>query len=163
MPLRPLEYHGDPIIIEDIPVYVADDGRIHFVANGRIDTDGSGSSHGDKWHLHDTSLHVDGKPLNADEDFYIVLPPQIINAVKPIVLGCQARVKNRLNGKVFPAVVGDVGPKRRLGELSWSLANALGLDPNPNTGGVDHLVIEYDVFPGVPAEVNGKTYPLQAS
>lgn len=138
------------------------DGQvIRFRAKGRIDDDGTGPSHGDRYHQSDTSLHHFGRALNADEDHYIVLPPQVIHSVVPVVLGCQAYVTYR--GKREAAVVGDVGPHSRLGEISVALAQSLSIDPNPNSGGVDSDDLFYEVYPGVPAVVGNKTYSLQHS
>lgn len=160
MSLAPLLYNGEPIIIESCPVLIAADGRIHFVARARIDNDGTGPANGDPYHQSHTSYKPD---LNADVDLFIVVPPQILYAVAPVVLGCQARVCNPKNGKVSAAVVGDIGPHKRLGEISTALARALGINSNPNTGGEDSSIIEYDLWPGHAASVNGKDYHLQPS
>jgi hypothetical protein len=137
-----------------------DDGCVTWFGYGRIDDDGTGSGHGDPDHQADTSLHLNGQPLNADIDQYIVVPPQIIVGVKGVVLGCQAHVTYRFLQAV--AVVGDIGPHAKLGEMSIALANALGIDSNPNTGGVDEApAVYYHIHPGQAAIVNGKQYNLQ--
>ena len=92
---------------------------------------------------------------------YIVVPPAIRNGVKGVVMGCLAHVTNTLNGKHIAAVVGDIGPRKKIGEISCACASAIGLNPSPISGGVDEHVIEYVIFPGVPAIVNGETYNLQ--
>lgn len=160
MSLQPLHYRGAPLVIESCPVLVADDGRVHFTAHGRIDNDGTGPANGDPYHQNTTSYKPD---LNADVDIFIVVPPQIINAVSPIVLGCQARVFNPRNGKSTAAVVADVGPSHRLGEISTECARVLGIPSNPNTGGEDSPIIQYDLWPGLAATVGDKTYHLQPS
>lgn len=137
------------------------DESVVFRANGRIDIDGSGPSHGDPCYQADTTLHLDGKPLNSDVDKYIVLPPTIVKAVPGIMLGCQALVLNIKNGRQTHAVVGDIGPSRKLGELSAACALALGISPNPNIGGTDDFILNYTVWPGVAAVVDGKQYQLQ--
>lgn len=126
-----------------------DGKQIRFTARGRIDDDGSGGAHGDKFHESETSLKLAGRSLNADAVRYIVVPPQIIRGVPPVVLGCLCEVS--YNGTTAEAVVGDVGPHDRLGEMSRALAIALGIDSNPNTGGVDAPVVEYLLTPGVAA------------
>ncbi len=142
--------------VEDQPIYW--DGKtVSYNGYGRIDDDGTGGAHGDPYHQSDTSLHNDGHPLNADVDRYIVVPPQILDGVKPIVLGSKAVVTYQ--EKTADAVVGDVGPHHRLGEMSMALASALGINPNPNIGGVDSPVVHYEITPGVAAE----GYKLQAS
>ena len=41
------------------------------------------------------------------------------------------------NNKVEYAVVGDTGPTQIIGEASYATAKALGIDPDPETGGTD--------------------------
>lgn len=143
------------------PILEEDDGKIHFVADLDVDVDGSGSSHGDPYFQPNTSLHFEGKPLNADEDDFIVVPADLPHLVKGIVLGCQARVTNHRNGRTLSCVVGDLGPTTKDGEASRSLALKLGVNPSPINGGEDFAVILYEFWPGVPAVVNGKHYSLQ--
>ncbi len=139
------------------------DGSVTYTAKAMIDTDGSGPLHGDPCAQTDTSLHLDGKALNADIDRYIVVPPAIINGVKGIVLGCQAYCQNIRNGMTTAAVVGDIGPRKKLGEMSVACAKALGINPSPTTGGEESHIIFYSLKPGIPAVVNGKQYTLKAS
>lgn len=147
--------------IEGEDIIEEDDGRIKFRAKAAVDTDGIGPHHHDPDAQSDTSLHLDGKPLNADEDIYIVLPPQIIEKVRGIVLGCQSVLHNLKNGMSTCAVVGDIGPHRKIGEISVACAAAIGIDPSPTTGGEDSHVIDYVIYPGQAAIVNGKKYQLQ--
>jgi hypothetical protein len=138
-----------------------DGDRLTFLSCAMIDGDGAGPSHGDPDFQDDTTLHFEGKPLNADSDSFIVLPPQLICAVEGIVLGCKATVLNATNGMQTDAVVGDVGPTDKLGEISIACAAAIGVPSSPTTGGVARRVIRYAIWPGVPAVVNGRTYALQ--
>ncbi len=147
--------------IEGEDIVLEDDGKVRYKAKAAIDADGIGPSHGDPDKQDDTSLHHNGQPLNADVDQYIVVPPAIISGVQPIVLGSQAHVTFR--GKTVPAVVGDIGPHRKLGEISVACAKALGIPSSPVSGGVDEHVVEYVIEPGVAAEVNGVSYQLQPS
>jgi hypothetical protein len=144
---------------ELIPVHLwlQPDGRVTFKADADIDVDGSGPSHGDPYYQPDTSLHLLGQPLNSDVDRYIVVPPAIIRFVKPVVLGCMAKVTYR--GKTTDAVVGDVGPRTKAGEISRACAIALGINPSPISGGVDSIEVDYEIFPGTPAP----GYALQPS
>ena len=134
---------------------------MRFKGRGRIDNDGSGPANGDPYHQNDTSLHLHGKPLNAEVDRFIVIPSQIVTMVPQIVLGSQAFVRYR--GKTVRAVVGDKGPRKRLGEISTCLARDLGIDPNPNTGGVDTPDLEYEIILGEPAVTENQRYELQLS
>lgn len=149
--------------IEGEDVTEHDDGSVTFRSCARVDTDGSGPLHGDPDAQADTSLHRDGKPLNADVDKYIVTPPAIIAGVKDIVLGCQAIIVNTRNGRSAYAVVGDIGPHRKIGEISVAAAKALGINPSPTRGGEDAHVVEYTLWPGVAAVVDGVQYALKSS
>jgi hypothetical protein len=149
--------------IEGEDIVLGNDGKISYKSKAAIDADGIGPSHGDPDKQDDTSLHRDGQPLNADVDQYIVVPPAIIAGVAPTVLGSQAHVTNTLNGKSCEAVVGDIGPHKKLGEISVACAKALGIPPSPVSGGVDEHVVEYVIEPGKAAVVNGVTYQLQPS
>lgn len=149
--------------IEGEKITELNDNSVTFYAKLAVDTDGSGPLHGDPCAQADTSLHMNGKALNADVDKYIVVPPAIINGVKGIVLGCQAYVTNLSNGRTSETVVGDIGPHKKLGEASVALAKALGLNSSPTSGGTDEHIIHYSLRPGVPAVVDGKTYVLQKS
>ncbi len=135
------------------------DGPCSVMADADVDVDGSGSSHGDPDYQPDTTLHLNGKPLNADVDKFIVLPGPCIHGVHGTVMGCQATVHYR--GESSQAVVGDQGPTRKIGELSRALAIALGIPPSPINGGVDDASVRYEWQPGVAAVVDGKAYDLQ--
>lgn len=102
--------------IEGEPITLGDDGKIRYKAKAAIDDDGIGKSHGDPDFQNNTTLQQNGHALNADEDRYIAIPPAIIAGVAPIVLGSQAHVTNTRNGKTCSAVVGDIGPHRKLGK-----------------------------------------------
>jgi hypothetical protein len=95
---------------------------------------------------------------------YIVVEGFIRRRAKGVVLGCQARVSVLDNeGKITDstwAVVGDIGPLYKLGEISMSAADGIAIDSNPRTGGTDKRIVLYEMWPGVPAFVNGKTYDL---
>jgi hypothetical protein len=138
-----------------------DDGSLSFHAKAAIDSDGIGLSHGDPDWQGDTALHFNGRALNADKDRYIVVPPLIIESVNGVVLGCKAVVTNLLTGRSTPAVVGDIGPHSKLGEISIACAASIGVDQSPVVGGEDRPVIFYQLWPGQPAVVFGVEYTLQ--
>ena len=138
-------------------------GAVCYVGTGHVDADGSG---GNPWGDPDfqprTSLkRPDGNWLNANEERYIAVPPGVVSGVRPIVLGCQAWVLYR--GHCVSAVVADVGPAGKLGELSVACARAMGMNPSPTRGGEDKPVVHYILWPGIPAQVDGRQYHLQAS
>ncbi|MEU6853761.1 ricin-type beta-trefoil lectin domain protein [Actinacidiphila alni] len=61
------------------------------------------------------------------------------------------------NNKVVYAVFADEGPDDIIGEASYATATALGIDPNPATGGTEGPVT-FIVFPGkVPSPVENNT------
>lgn len=149
--------------IEGEPITELSDGSVTYRAKAAVDTDGSGPLHGDPDAQAETSLKLGGKSLNADLDCYVIVPPAIIRGVKGIVLGSQAHVVNLKTGLSCDAVVGDIGPHKKLGELSVACAHSLGIPPSPVDGGLEEHVVFYHIRPGVPAVVNGKQYALQPS
>lgn len=146
---------GDTIFISDAKPPI-----IFWVSKAAIDGDGSGPSHSDPDFQSDTSLHFNGSPLDSDQVRYIVVPPAILEGVPEIVLGCQAFAT--YGDRCFSAVVGDIGPRKKLGEISIALARALGIPCSPTTGGVPSGVA-FQVRPGVPADVDGVIFNLQPS
>lgn len=134
---------------------------VSYVAKAAIDGDGSSNNpEGDPDFQPSTSLKVNGASLNADIERYIVVPPAIIRGVAPVVLGSQAWVSYK--GREMTAVVADVGPKAKIGEISIACAKALGIPSSPLSGGVPSGV-SYKIRPGVAAFVDEKHYPLQPS
>jgi Fungal chitosanase of glycosyl hydrolase group 75 len=138
--------------------------RLQWDAGMTIDCDGSGGNpDNDPYFQPETSLKNKGKSLNAYKTAFIVVPPFVIGCVKPIVMGCQAAVINLQNGLVTPAVVGDCGPTKKIGEASCKCAEDIGLDGDPNSGGTEKKIVRYMIWPGIPALVDGITYKLQPS
>lgn len=149
--------------IEWEPITENDDLSVSYKSCARIDGDGTGPSHGDPDYQNATTLQHNGHSLNADVDKYIVVPPAIISGVAGIVLGSQAHCLNTLNGQECYAVVGDIGPHLKLGEVSIASAQALGIPSSPTTGGEERHVVRYTIRPGVAAVVDGMQYELQPS
>jgi hypothetical protein len=148
--------------IGGVDVTQEDDNRIHYVSHAMIDGDGSGPSHGDPDFQSDTTLHHEGRALNADEVPYIVVPPQVRSLARGVVLGSQAQVTRISTASRTMAVVADIGPHGKIGEMSIACAKALGVPSSPTTGGSDAMDFLYEIFPGTPAVVNGVTYELAA-
>jgi hypothetical protein len=92
---------------------------------------------------------------------YVVVPPVIIQKTQGVVRGCFARVTYK--GKSVDCMVGDVGPKRKVGEISIAAARDVGMNPSPRTGGEDRKIVQYEVFPGRKATINGVEYSLMRS
>lgn len=107
--------------------------------------------------LFDASIINERNPrrfVDAASIPYVVLPPEGFKHAK---LGDFATVVNLRNGKVAGAIVADESaPELPMGEGSIALANALGIDSNPRTGGVEQGVA-YVIYPG---SGNGKPQPL---
>jgi peptidoglycan hydrolase-like protein with peptidoglycan-binding domain len=118
---------------------------LYFKAGAAIDVDGSGPSHGDPYKQYQTSLSLKGGGYpNADKVPYFVLPPQVAKQYGAKVgdLGLIRR-----GDQVIPAVFADVGPRKKIGELSRYAAQQLGIPASPISGGTNKGV-EYLVFPG---------------
>lgn len=80
---------------------------------------------------------------------YIAVPPIVISHTTGVVRGCRARVTWK--GKSIDAVVGDKGPRNKIGELSIAAARALGMPDSPRTGGITKAEVLYELWPGQPA------------
>lgn len=101
------------------------------------------------------------RPIPANEVPYIALPPRIYMPrdkmgyhvpgtgplgsvqVRP---GDYVRVTHK--GTTVYAIFVDGGPGNEVGEVSMYLAEALGLSPNPNAGGIDGQEVTYEILPG---------------
>ena len=95
----------------------------------------------------------DGRPLIADQLPYVVLPlASDIWDFHDSGLAGGTVVAVVYEDAVAYGVVGDLGPSGQIGEASYATAAALGIDPDPSTGGVNGKVVDYIAFPGVVAE-----------
>jgi hypothetical protein len=90
-----------------------------------------------------------GNPLDAANLPYVVVPGASTKwsaSANGLKLGDVILVLYK--GQIEYAVYGDVGPSAIIGEASYATAQALGIDPNPSTGGVDTPDVLYVAFPG---------------
>jgi hypothetical protein len=86
---------------------------------------------------------------------YVVLHPKALNHAR---LGDFATVVNLQNGRISGAIVADESaPNLPVGEGSIALAQALGINANPRTGGKDGDVA-YLIYPG---SGSGRPRPLK--
>lgn len=116
------------------------------------DVDGSPYWKDDPCGQNETSLHYQGKALNGDVVPFIVVPPGIIQAVPDVVMGCQGAIYYK--GRDCPVVVGDLGPRRKIGEASPAALRAVGLPALHNgNGGLDEQAMLFRIWPGVPARL----------
>jgi hypothetical protein len=120
---------------------------IFYESKMSIDADGAGDAwKSDPWGQPETSLrYADGRSLNPTRLHFVVLPGGFAKTVPGLRLGDVVAVVYR--GQVAYGIYGDVGPKRKIGEGSIKLAETLGIDADPKTGGAAGGVL-YMVFPG---------------
>jgi hypothetical protein len=77
---------------------------------------------------------------------YVVLPPEVSRQLGAR-LGDFAVVIRSRTRQLAEAIFADIGPRRKIGEGSIALADALGIPSSPRRGGVNRGVI-YVIFPG---------------
>lgn len=145
-------YATDAGLAPTIPVCGAN-GAVWWHADMDIDCDGVTTAecniNTDPAYQNDTSLHTStGEPFNAATMPYVVVPSisarwgyssanTELGAVMAVIY----------NGKVEYGVFADTGPADIIGEASYAMANALGINPDPADGGIDSGVT-YMVFKG---------------
>ena len=81
----------EPLIVID-KVLIAGAGGfryIAFISDLDICNDGSGPDYDDPSYQSQTAYYNGGKYLNADEDKYIVIPPQVLAEVRTILKAVQ--------------------------------------------------------------------------
>ncbi|MEU7581077.1 glycoside hydrolase family 75 protein [Streptomyces sp. NPDC041068] len=132
-------------------------GAVFWKADMDIDCDGQPtkacSRRTDPLFFHATAFQQsDGRQLNAERLPYVVVPGpsrRWNHAEHGITGGTVAAVIHR--GRVQYAVVGDTGPTDLIGEASYATAKALGIRPDPKSGGVGSGVT-YVFFKGPKAK-----------
>jgi len=94
-----------------------------------------------------------GMPLDAATLPYVVLPsPSTLWSFRTSGLAMGSVVAVIYQDRVEYGVAGDTGPTDIIGEASYRMAELLGIDPDPSTGGAD-TGVAYIAFTGVDAEV----------
>ncbi|MFD4501674.1 glycoside hydrolase family 75 protein [Streptomyces sp. NPDC058457] len=154
------KYRTDDETSATIPV-CGKNGAVFWKADMDIDCDGQRTTNcnedRDPWYQDDTAFHQsNGQPLKAESLPYIVVPStsSIWNYSSAGIKGGGV-VAVIYNNKVEYAVVGDTGPTNIIGEASYATAKALGIDPDPATGGADSGVT-YILFK------NSKVSPIES-
>lgn len=84
------------------------------------------------------------KYVNSEEIPYIALPPAFKHW--GVHVGDFGMVINLNNMKMSSVIYADIGPAEKIGEGSIALANALGINSKPRTGGADQNIF-YLIFP----------------
>lgn len=136
------KYRTDEETSATIPV-CGKNGAVFWKADMDIDCDGeitaACNEDTDPWFQNGTAFETSaGKPLNAEKLPYVVVPSasSIWNYGDAGIKGGGV-VAVIYNNKVEYAVVGDTGPNKIIGEASYATAKALGIDPDPETGGAE--------------------------
>lgn len=140
-------------------------GAVWWTSDMDIDCDGgqSAACKADPWYLPETSAtDSNGNPLDASTLPYIVVPLES-NGFDPathgVHLGDVAAVIYQ--GKLVYAIFGDEGPQGIIGEGSYALAELLGIDSDPATGGTDGPVT-FIVFTSDGAKVSKNEDTVEA-
>ncbi|WP_019547414.1 glycoside hydrolase family 75 protein [Streptomyces sulphureus] len=100
-------------------------------------------------------VQSDGEPLNSATLPHVVVPlPSDVwdHAASDVNCGTVGAVV--YEDKVVYGVIGDKGPDSIIGEASYAMADELGIDPDPATGGVSGKVVGYVTFPGTEVSKN---------
>jgi N-acetylmuramoyl-L-alanine amidase len=164
-PVPPDDKLTELLTIDPVTIYQKNNGKyVCFESDLDICNDGSGPSHGDPSYQSETAYYSGGKGggefLNADVDKYIVIPPQVRSKVPPVVMGCKARLTNLITGVVEDGVTGEIGPDDMTGEAAYCLAKIINPAITHNSGDKKGNYL-YELWPGIPATVDGFTYKLQ--
>ena len=122
-------------------------GAVAWTADFDVDCDGKMSTEcnlqTDPAYMNQTAATDSmGNPLDAAKLPYVVVPGKSTRfdyRAAGLAMGSVFAVV--YNDEVQYAVAGDVGPVAIIGEGSYALADLLGIDPDPRTGGTDEPVL----------------------
>jgi hypothetical protein len=128
-------------------------GAVFWKADMDIDCDGKQSAQCNSttdpfFQAQTSAVDSQGDPLDSAALPYVVIPgisSRFDYSAHGIAFGTVVAVI--YGGKVTYAVFGDTGPTSIIGEASYATASALGIDPDPSTGGVD-TGVTYIAFTG---------------
>ncbi len=149
-------YGGGQVYIYKLPTNPA---TYVYTSSGAIDCDGQATIHctgtTDSLYQGQTSFtQSDGRPLNAELLPWYVLPEtpnSIFDYANRKIYGGEAGLV-LYNGKMEFGVFGDERGRDSgnsaglaIGEISYSMASALGIDPDPDYGGIE-IGVTYVVF-----------------
>jgi hypothetical protein len=101
----------------------------------------SGTAHIDSTYDEDSPYRY----IDSERIPFMVLPGKHSNGAK---LGDVCLCYNTTTGDNCYGIYADIGPGGKIGEGSMRMADALGLDSNPKTGGTQNKIIAYLLFPG---------------
>ena len=135
-------------------------GAVFWTADLDVDCDGQRTDQcnesTDPDFLPETAcVESDGDPMDSAAVPHIVVPlPSGIWDHRDFDVNCGTVAAVVYKDKVVYGVVGDKGPASIIGEASYGMAEALGINPNPSSGGVEGEVVAYVAFPGTKATKN---------
>jgi hypothetical protein len=158
-------YATDSGEADTVPV-CALSGAVWWRADMDVDCDGgtAAACMADPWYLPETSATTStGAYLDASNLPFMVVPlasARFDYVAADIHLGAVAAVI--YGSQLVWAVFGDEGPSGIIGEGSYALAQALGIDPDPVTGGADSGVT-FIVFTGTAAVADPIESPAAAA
>ncbi|MER5219482.1 glycoside hydrolase family 75 protein [Streptomyces flaveus] len=145
-------YRTDEEASPSVPV-CGKEGAVFWKADMDITCDGQVTARcnrgTDPWFHPGTAFsQSDGSPLNSETLPYVVVPgpSDTWNYADAGIKGGSV-VAVIHDDQVQYAVVGDTGPTNIIGEASYATAEALGIDPEPSTGGTGSGVT-YILFTG---------------
>lgn len=120
---------------------------VTFTTEMNVNTDGSGQSHGNRYHQNQTSFTNGGRPLNADDLNFIALSPPWASG-KGLKLGDLALIEYK--GKKIFAIYGDNwnDSGQVHGEGSYRMIQILSDNKNPNINVAIPPPVKYTVYPG---------------
>lgn len=141
-------------------------GAIWWTADLDVDCDGGrgAACKADPYYQADTAA-VDslGNALDASTLPYVVVPlPSNGFDYKAAGLKLGSVVGVIYQNKIMYGIIGDLGPTGVIGEASYAMAQKLGINPSPISGGVDSGVT-YVAFTGSSAIVTKKEDAAQAA
>ncbi len=141
-------------------------GAIWWTADLDVDCDGGqgAACKADPYYQAETStVDSTGKPLDASTLPFVVAPlPSNGFDYKAHGLKLGSVVGVIYQNKIMYGILGDMGPAGVIGEASYALAQKLGINPSPISGGVDSGVT-YVAFTGTSAIVTKKEDAVQAA
>lgn len=156
-PLRSDDEDGAPYDIDVCGLT----GAIFWTADMDIDCDGKSSAVCNKstdpsYQAQTATTDSKGEYLDAATLPYVVVPGVSSRwdyKTSGVAMGSVVAVV--YNGKVEYGIMGDIGPTSIIGEASYAMAQKLGINPNPASGGVSSGVT-YIVFTGPTGTVKKK-------
>lgn len=158
------KFRSDAGTSKTIPV-CALTGAVWWTSDLDVDCDGGQSStckNDPDYQSETAAVDSKGKPLNASVLPYVVIP-QSSNGFNYKTAGLKmgSVVAVIYKEKIAYGILGDVGPAGVIGEASYAMAQALGLNPSPTSGGAE-TGVTYIAFTGTSAVVTKNEDHTQA-